>query len=119
MAFFGLIHANCLNFPMAFSYQNPDAKVDENLSKFVKYPEVATTSNMGSNPQSKRLSDERNGSITDNSKTAKDNNKTVPVYRIIHRGHFNMQDYTMARLLFNSFEFCNLRFSFTGLVVNF
>ena len=95
---------------MPFSFQNPDAKVDEHLSKFVQYPEVATTSNIGNNPPNKTLSDKENGKVTDDSKTAKENSKTVPLYKIIHRGHFNMQDYTMARLLFNSLEFCNLVF---------
>ena len=87
--------------------QNPDAKLDEHLSKFVSYPEVTKASSLETDcPPGKTVLNGGSGADIEEIKPVKENGTaTVPRYKIVHRGHFEWQDYTMARLVADVFYF--------------
>ena len=82
---------------MIFYLQNSEAKVDEHLSKFVKFPEVAKTTNKDDDVKDSRIDGENGPESKESALCSKGNGKTVPRYKILHRGHFDIQDYTVGR----------------------
>ena len=85
-----------------FSFQKPK-EPDEFLSKIVKYPDVfAADAKKPSNGV--KTSDKTEKKITEvnvkeenASAEGKNSGKTTPKYKILHRGHFDMQDFTLSR----------------------
>ena len=77
--------------------QNSEAKVDEHLSKFVKFPEVAKTLDKEDDVKGSKIVGENGLESKDSALHSKGNGNTVPRYKILHRGHFDIQDYTVGR----------------------
>ena len=82
---------------MLSSSQGTDGKVDDYLSKFVKYPEVTKTPTIEEG-KAKEHVDGKNARINEGEmETCSKNKRTVPRYKILHRGQFDMQNFTLSR----------------------
>ena len=80
-----------------FSFQNAEVKVDEYMANFVKYPEMTAPLNWEGKAKEKEMKSEKIGKIDEMNLETAQNGKTVPRYKILHRGHFDMQNFTLER----------------------
>ena len=85
-----------------FSFQKPK-EADEFLSKIVKYPDIVSTdakkpsSGVKTSDKTDKMITEVNVKEKNASAEGKNSGKTTPKYKILHRGHFDMQDFTLSR----------------------
>ncbi|XP_065061988.1 uncharacterized protein LOC135688869 isoform X2 [Rhopilema esculentum] len=74
---------------------NPDKKLDDHISKFVKFPE-GKVPDMSENGCKEYLVENNAKSDILSEKSDDSAGKTTPEYKILHRGHFDMQNFTLS-----------------------
>ena len=75
--------------------QNSDKKLDDHISKFVKFPE-GKAPDMAENRRNETLVKNNVKSDILSQKGDDSSGKTTPEYNILHRGHFDMQNFTLS-----------------------